>query len=501
MITNNTSRAVKSLKVKAFILMTIAFVCIFTIIILGIYIGSEGDVHLLKFILIGTSLICITIISILLYFLIHTIIIPINRVSKAMEKMAEGDFTQILPITGDNEIGVMERSFNLLAKNMLSMHQLIEKINSGERFENTFQYVFDTFNVFIPYDRIGMAIVDEKEGRIRAEIARSREKRIHLSNGYSLPLVHTSLGKVIESGNPRIINDLEGYLKEHPHSESTRLIVTEGMRASLTLPLKMNDKVVGVLFFSSSKKNAYNDSHITFLKHIASHLSVGFEKSILVGDLVLAAITAIVKLAESRDNDTGKHIDRVRNYSVLIARRLSKNPKYADVITENFVREIYNFSSLHDIGKVGIQDNILLKPGKLTEEEFEIMKTHTLIGGEVLKKAQESLKDNNFYAVGLDIILYHHEKYNGEGYPYGLSGEDIPLAARIAAVADVFDALTSKRPYKDPFSIKQSMQIIYEEKGKSFDPDVVDAFLECEKEIIKVYNSFHDHFDAYEEVK
>lgn len=268
------------------------------------------------------------------------------------------------------------------------------------------------------------------------------------------------------------------------------------MKASLTLPLKVNNTVIGVLFFSSIQKNIYNDSHIVFLKQIANHLALSFEKSILVGDLVLASITAIVKLAESRDNDTGRHIERMRNYSVAIARKLAHNPKYSEIITEKYIREIYNFSPLHDIGKVGIQDSILLKPGRLTPEEFEIMKTHTLIGAEVLEKAQETLKNRNklFFNTGIEIALCHHEKYNGEGYPYGLQGEQIPLSARIVTVADVFDALTSKRPYKNPMTVEQSIEIIIQDRGKSFDPDVVDAFLQGKNEIMKIYQHLSDHY-------
>ncbi|WP_094546150.1 HD domain-containing phosphohydrolase [Petroclostridium xylanilyticum] len=496
MIDKRISTLLKSLKFKAFLLMALAFVGILIIISIGAYIRVEDDIYLLRFIVVGVSIICIVIISLLLYFLIKTIIIPINKVSKAMVKMAEGDFRQQLLISGDNEIGVMEKSFNLLSQKLLSMYDLIEKVNSGESFEHTFEYVFEVFKQFIPYHRIGMALVDEREGRIRAEIARSDSQNIRLINGYSLPLAKTSLMAVIESGQPRIINDLEKYLEQHPHSESTRLIIEEGMKASLTLPLKVNNTVIGVLFFSSIQKNIYNDSHIVFLKQIANHLALSFEKSILVGDLVLASITAIVKLAESRDNDTGRHIERMRNYSVAIARKLAHNPKYSEIITEKYIREIYNFSPLHDIGKVGIQDSILLKPGRLTPEEFEIMKTHTLIGAEVLEKAQETLKNRNklFFNTGIEIALCHHEKYNGEGYPYGLQGEQIPLSARIVTVADVFDALTSKRPYKNPMTVEQSMEIIIQDRGKSFDPDVVDAFLQGKNEIMKIYQHLSDHY-------
>ncbi len=145
---------------------------------------------------------------------------------------------------------------------------------------------------------------------------------------------------------------------------------------------------------------------------------------------------------------------------------------------------------------MGIADSILLKPERLTEEEFEIMKTHTLIGAQVLEELRQSLKDSwkSFFLTGVEIALFHHEKYNGKGYPYGLKGDAIPLSARIVTVADVFDALTSKRPYKPAFSLRQSFAIIKQQRGESFDPDVVDAFFDCKDEILRIYRELLDDY-------
>ena len=189
------------------------------------------------------------------------------------------------------------------------------------------------------------------------------------------------------------------------------------------------------------------------------------------------AIFAMAKLAESRDKETGQHLERVRCYSQMLARQLMADSAYQDQIDDGFVRLIYETSPLHDIGKVGIPDSILLKPGKLTHEEFEIMKTHTLLGKETLVAALEKYPEAQFLRFACDIVACHHERFDGTGYPHQLKGDDIPLCARVVALADVYDALTSKRVYKAAMSHEESKQIIVSNSGSHFDPEIVRAFL------------------------
>jgi putative two-component system response regulator len=197
-------------------------------------------------------------------------------------------------------------------------------------------------------------------------------------------------------------------------------------------------------------------------------------------------IFSLAKLAESRDPETGAHLERIREYCRLLAEDLAKTEKYRDQIDSDYVRTIYLTSPLHDIGKVGIPDHVLLKPGRLTPEEFEIMKQHAAIGSQTLEAAVEAHPSAEFLKFARDIAWSHHEKYNGHGYPRGLAGEDIPLCGRIVAVADVYDALTTKRVYKPAFSHEKARGIIIEGRGTDFDPDVVDAFLSCEHAFIAV---------------
>lgn len=196
------------------------------------------------------------------------------------------------------------------------------------------------------------------------------------------------------------------------------------------------------------------------------------------------AILALAKLSEFRDKDTGNHLERMREYSQILAKELSSRNKYENYITLEYIDDIYLSSILHDIGKVGIPDTVLLKPGKLTAEEFEIMKRHSILGGDALQKSEIKADEPSFLSMGKAIAYNHHEKWDGSGYPYGLKGEDIPLSARIVALADVYDALTSKRCYKSAFGHEKAKNIIVKNKGTHFDPEVVDAFL-CTEEIFQ----------------
>lgn len=196
-------------------------------------------------------------------------------------------------------------------------------------------------------------------------------------------------------------------------------------------------------------------------------------------------VFSLAKLAESRDTETGAHLERIRSYAREIAQQLYQKNNGRQ-FGANFITEIFMSSPLHDIGKVGIPDRILLKPGKLSVQEFEVMKSHSLIGGDTLRAADEEAGHGSFLSMGRDIAYFHHERWDGRGYPEGLSGARIPLAARIVAVSDVYDALTSKRPYKEAWPHERARDIILQERGKSFDPDIVDAFVAREEAIVAI---------------
>ena len=206
----------------------------------------------------------------------------------------------------------------------------------------------------------------------------------------------------------------------------------------------------------------------------------------------MATILALAKLAEYRDDDTGIHLERMREYSRIIADEMAKKPNYIGYITEDYIEDIYHSSILHDIGKVGIPDAILLKPGKLTPDEFETIKRHSTLGGDILTDIEAGIEGQTFLTLGKEIAYYHHEKWDGTGYPKGLKREQIPLSARIVALADVYDALTSERIYKKAITHEKAKEIITHANGKHFDPDVVDSFLTREEDFKMIWEKMHN---------
>ena len=209
----------------------------------------------------------------------------------------------------------------------------------------------------------------------------------------------------------------------------------------------------------------------------------------------IATIHALVKAAESRDDDTGKHVERTSLFCKLIADKMYEAGLYPDIIDEIYAESISKASPLHDIGKVGIKDTILLKHGRLTPEEFEIMKSHVKIGYDMLASTREMYPGNVFLKIGTEIAIYHHEKWDGNGYMHGLCGDAIPLSARIMALSDIYDALRSRRVYKEPFSHDKTRTIIIEGRGSIFDPAIVDIFTEHHLLFEEIYDglSFADN--------
>lgn len=201
----------------------------------------------------------------------------------------------------------------------------------------------------------------------------------------------------------------------------------------------------------------------------------------------LATIIALSNLTESRDTDTGHHIERISALATVLARSLANDPVYAPMLSEDFIVNLANASILHDIGKVGIPDAILLKPGKLTHAEFDIMKSHVTIGWSMLERLNQRFPDNRYLQMGQEIILNHHERWDGNGYPQGLRGPSIPLSGQLIALCDVYDALRSKRPYKAPLDHASAVDLIAAQRNAQFNPDVVDAFLAVEDSFNRTY--------------
>lgn len=246
--------------------------------------------------------------------------------------------------------------------------------------------------------------------------------------------------------------------------------------------LKKNGAITDIEINSGKITYMGKPAVFVFVRDIAQRKQV--EKNLLSSKL--ATILGLAKLAEFRDTDTGEHLERIQEYTKALALKLANKQKYANYITTEYIEDIYRSSVLHDIGKVGIPDSILLKPEKLTPEEFELIKPHSKIGGDTLKIIDSKFEYQSFLTMAKEIAYSHHEKWNGKGYPKGLAGEKIPLSARIVALADVYDALTTVRCYKDSLPHEKAREIIVKESGMHFDPEIVTVFQTIESEFERI---------------
>jgi putative two-component system response regulator len=274
-------------------------------------------------------------------------------------------------------------------------------------------------------------------------------------------------------------------LKQYPSLKDIPIIFMSGMNS-------MEDKIKGFTIggvdyitkpFHPEEVHARVKTHLSLsaLRNKLAYQKLVENKVREVSEAQQATIFALAKLAEQRDDDTGAHLERVRDYCELLAQQLASDSPYSDSISGDFISCIQHASPLHDIGKVAVPDSILLKPGKLSPEEFEIMKSHTVIGAENMQTVFNKYADNPFIGMGIEIALYHHERWDGKGYPDGLVGRNIPLSARIMAVADCYDALRSNRCYRKGLDHGTVKRMLLEEDGTHFDPEVIKAFVALEE--------------------
>jgi len=301
---------------------------------------------------------------------------------------------------------------------------------------------------------------------------------------------------------------MDGYetldrILRHPDLLHIPVIIVSGMNGTegiirclergaddyLTKPINM--RILAARLESSLRKKRLFDLEKVYQRQIESQNAI-LERRVReqVAEIVEsqnATIFALSRLAESRDHETGAHLERMREYCLLIARALHDRKQYEDIITDEFLSVIYAASPLHDIGKVGIPDRILQKPSSLTPQEFEVMKIHTTLGSETLRAVDRKHPGSAYVRMGIEIAECHHERWDGRGYPHGIAGTAIPLAARILALADTYDALTTRRCYKEAIPHEVSLRIIMEGRGTQFDPDIVDAFLSRQRELLPIY--------------
>lgn len=422
------------------------------------------------------------------------IVIPYNTFYKGIQSLGADDGLSKIGKNDKNSLLMKEVSETFFI--LREMVSIMANIHQGSSFNETLHIIFNTFKPHIPYNYIGIATFVGYSGNlITASYGESDGTFKGLPQrllDQSVEIEKTSLKKLLETNTPRVINDLEKYAESRNIQKYTQIVLEEGVRSSITMPLTVNGKGLGFLFFSSKEKNIYTDMHVNFLRNISNAVALSFEKDIFVDELVYSSVLALAKMAEARDEDTAEHLDRMQQYTLLLARSMKEDGLHSDILTPEFIRGLERFSPMHDIGKVGIRDNVLLKPGRLDKEEWDHMRTHTTYGANVLLEAENNIarSGRTLFQAGIRIAQSHHEWWDGSGYPFGLVGTEIPLEARIVTIADVLDALTTRRPYKEPFAFEKSFEMMTGERGTHFDPEIIDVFIKYRSKFEALYDEF-----------
>jgi len=365
----------------------------------------------------------------------------------------------------------------------------LDALNRSAPLSDKLKSLHETLHSRFPFiDRISVVLYDSKTDDLKTFIH---------SSGGSSPLVlyeaklnnAGSLRQILKTGAPRVVNDLSIF--GNGTQEHTRRIAAQGYGASYTLPMYLNGEFFGFVFFNSYRKNVFNAETLHFL-HVFAHLiSLVVINEFSAVRTMIATVQAAREIANLRDTETGAHLDRMSRYARIVARELA--PKYA--FNDEYVEYVFLFSPLHDIGKIGIPDSILLKPGLLDMSEREIMKTHTGKGRQVIDRMLVDFGiESEYVSILRNIAEHHHETLDGKGYPQGLSGDRIPMESRIVAVADVFDALTSRRPYKEAWSIDDAIGELRKLAGNKLDPNCVEALIGNRSQLEQIRNQFKEDF-------
>ena len=409
---------------------------------------------------------------------------PLQSILSRLQHLAQGKTATDDAITSRNEMGTIYSAINDLAFNLDTTFNLTRSVNQATSVDSALCFVYREYQQRLPIDALCLIRDSNDSQSLLLERVHS-DQQLTLQENSRYSKLHCELCSMITLSEPLLWQEDQDW--DGKHSELAIYLHNAGINSALFFPF--NNQSGSVLLFASIKPSAFDEKHLQLLKNAGGQLQHAFEKTELVESLVISAISGLSKLAESRDPETGDHLARMSQYSMILAEELSHNSPYQDLIDNRYIRDILRFSPMHDIGKVGIADSILLKPGRLTGEERRDMEFHPAIGGEVLKRCEEQLNasGHSMFTTGIEIAEGHHEKWDGSGYPHGWKEKEIPLSARIVAVADVFDALTSKRPYKEAWPVEKALKLFDEESGKHFDPEIIKAFHRALPKILEVY--------------
>ena len=449
----------------------------------------ERKMHLIVLFNQGALALFFVAVVMLLSLLYLTFVKPLRTTVDGIGRITQGEFGHQIPVSTRNEIGLVADAFNGMSLRLGSLFRLTDRINQATNVDTMLRFVFEEFRSFIPLDWLGLLVFDEqREHFLLQRVVSDISTGLH--EGDSFVASGSMLAMALSEARPLHVPDLVTLARENPQAQFAEQLAQDGRRSALFYPLGSAGEWGAILAFAVDREAAYNRDHLEFLHNIAAQIGHGFEKTVVTESLVVSAVTGLAKLAENRDPETGDHLVRMALYSAIVAEELGTEDAFSERIDADYVRDIQRFAPMHDIGKVGVADHILLKPGRLDADERREMERHPAIGGEVLRRCEMQMNEvgHSVFWMGIEIAEAHHEKFDGSGYPHGLSGENIPLSARIVAVADVFDALTSRRPYKEAWSVERALEYIVSESGGHFDPAIVAALQRGLPRVLDVYD-------------
>jgi len=336
--------------------------------------------------------------------------------------------------------------------------------------------------------RIAVSLYDP-ETRILKTYLHSSGDDNPLENYQALLDEAHSLKEILKMGRPRVVNNMLTF--EGSNNTHAKRLGRQGYTASYTMPMFESGEFFGFIFFNSYDGDVFTEKVLSDLDVYGHLISLMLLSEFSIIKMMTAAVKTTSQIVHKRDPETGSHLDRMSRYSRIIAKALAE--KYE--LDDEYIEHVFMFAPLHDIGKIAIPDNILLKPDKLNDDEAQIMRTHASKGREMIDEMIENFKWDGVPNIDIlrNIAESHHEAVNGSGYPLGKSQDEIPLEARIVAVSDVFDALTTKRSYKEAWSNDEAIAMLKKLAGETLDSDCVSALINCRKDIESIQNIFTEN--------
>jgi len=413
---------------------------------------------------------------------------PLQGLSRKLTELEQGHLDVQFAEQRKDEIGQLTGALQYSLQRLHCLSKLSSKAASVGKGADMVPFIEQQLSQIMPVESVALLRMSSDRSMWVCEVVSGHDLGVSSMTVLSVNDEQATSGMQLEkllAGSPASTEYILGEVL-------SRQLAQVGLQSVLLLPMTFGSPMTALILLGCSSPNAYTQADTDLVESSISILQGSFQRSDQLEAMMLVAVSGLARLAESRDPETGDHLLRMGRYSAIIADTLNREGPYRGMISQWHASALTWLAPLHDIGKVGIEDTILLKPGRLNDEERKVMEQHSVIGGEVLHDChlQVSPFGVDIFELAEKIAVGHHEKYNGSGYPKGLKGDDIPLVARIVAVADVFDALTSKRPYKEAWPVEGALEWMRKQSGSHFDPVVVAAFESSMPRIMEVYEKY-----------